>query len=283
MTLLKFTDVSLAFGTTPLLDKVSWQIEKGERVCIIGRNGTGKSSMLKLVKGEQMPDDGDIWRAPALKIGELPQELPVADERTVYDVVAEGLAEVGELLSRYHHLSQHIQGDDDLIVPADGRDTPEAGTLLAARDVLAARAQRNGCDPEPETTAPTDGVRELTWTSCDAPTALVELAAACPPELKLAHGGKGVLKEAARGVVPDVVMDRPKGYFPVPAIRHREGPFLERVRDAVTDPVAKARGLVRTDWLERMLAAPNTSRTNLGSNALWQAALLEMWLQERGV
>ena len=114
MTLLKFTDVSLAFGTTPLLDKVSWQIEKGERVCIIGRNGTGKSSMLKLVKGEQMPDDGDIWRAPALKIGELPQELPVADERTVYDVVAEGLAEVGELLSRYHHLSQHIQGDDDL-------------------------------------------------------------------------------------------------------------------------------------------------------------------------
>ncbi|MEG7358241.1 ATP-binding cassette domain-containing protein [Pseudomonas citronellolis] len=114
MTLLKFTDVSLAFGTTPLLDKVSWQIEKGERVCIIGRNGTGKSSMLKLVKGEQMPDDGDIWRAPALKIGELPQELPVADERTVYDVVAEGLAEVGELLSRYHHLSQHIQGEDDL-------------------------------------------------------------------------------------------------------------------------------------------------------------------------
>ncbi|KRV81919.1 ATP-binding cassette domain-containing protein [Pseudomonas citronellolis] len=114
MTLLKFTDVSLAFGTTPLLDKVSWQIEKGERVCIIGRNGTGKSSMLKLVKGEQMPDDGDIWRAPALKIGELPQELPVANERTVYDVVAEGLAEVGELLSRYHHLSQHIQGDDDL-------------------------------------------------------------------------------------------------------------------------------------------------------------------------
>ncbi|MCL6691990.1 ATP-binding cassette domain-containing protein [Pseudomonas sp. R3.Fl] len=114
MTLLKFTDVSLAFGTTPLLDQVSWQIEKGERVCIIGRNGTGKSSMLKLVKGEQMPDDGAIWRAPALKIGELPQELPVADERTVYDVVAEGLAEVGELLSRYHHLSQHIQGEDDL-------------------------------------------------------------------------------------------------------------------------------------------------------------------------
>ncbi|MEU7811023.1 N-acetylglutaminylglutamine amidotransferase [Pseudonocardia sp. NPDC049154] len=112
---------------------------------------------------------------------------------------------------------------------------------------------------------------------------LVELAAACPPELKLALGGKGILKEAARGVVPDEVIDRPKGYFPVPAIRHLEGPFLERVRDAVTDPVAKARGLVRGDWLDRMLADPNTQRTKLGSNALWQVALLEMWLQERGI
>src|SRR6476619_4635097 len=79
---------------------------------------------------------------------------------------------------------------------------------------------------------------------------LVELAARCPPELKLAHGGKGVLKEAARGVVPDAVIDRPKGYFPVPAIRHLEGPFLERVRDAVDAPVAKDRGLVRRDWLD---------------------------------
>ena len=112
---------------------------------------------------------------------------------------------------------------------------------------------------------------------------LVELAAACPPELKLSHGGKGVLKEAARGVVPDSIIDRPKGYFPVPAIRHLEGPFLDRVRDAVTDPVAKARGLVRRDWLDTMLADPNTARTNLGSNALWQVALLEMWLQERGL
>ncbi|MDH1010413.1 ATP-binding cassette domain-containing protein [Pseudomonas nicosulfuronedens] len=114
MTLLKFTDVSLAFGTTPLLDKVSWQIARGERVCVIGRNGTGKSSMFKLVKGEQKPDDGDIWRAPSLKIGELPQELPRADDRTVYDVVAEGLAEVGELLARYHHLSMHIESEEDL-------------------------------------------------------------------------------------------------------------------------------------------------------------------------
>ncbi len=112
---------------------------------------------------------------------------------------------------------------------------------------------------------------------------LVELAGACPPELKLAHGGKGVLKQASRGVVPDEIIDRPKGYFPVPAIRHLSGAFLDRVREAVTDPVAKDRGLFRSDWLQRMLADPNTERTTLGSNQLWQAALLEMWLQERGL
>ena len=114
MTLLKLSDVSLAFGAMPLLDKVSWQIARGERVCIIGRNGTGKSSMLRLIKGEQKPDDGEIWRAPGLKIGELPQELPVADQRTVFDVVAEGLDGVGALLAEYHHLSQNIHTDEDL-------------------------------------------------------------------------------------------------------------------------------------------------------------------------
>lgn len=114
MTLLKFSEVSLAYGAIPLLDKVSWQIARGERVCIIGRNGTGKSSMLKLVKDQQKPDDGSIWRAPGLKIGELPQELPVADGRSVFDVVAQGLEGVGELLAEYHHLSQNIQTDEDL-------------------------------------------------------------------------------------------------------------------------------------------------------------------------
>jgi asparagine synthase (glutamine-hydrolysing) len=112
---------------------------------------------------------------------------------------------------------------------------------------------------------------------------LIELAAACPSELKLAAGGKGVLKAASRGVVPDTIIDRPKGYFPVPAIRHLSGSLLDRVRDAITDPVAKDRGLFRPDWLQRMLADPNTERTTLGSNALWQVALLEMWLQGRGV
>lgn len=114
MTLLKFTDVSLAYGTNPLLDKVSWQIAKGERVCVIGRNGAGKSSLLRLVKGEQAVDEGEVWRAPGLKIGELPQELPEADDRTVFEVVSDGLAGVGRLIAEYNRLSQNIQTDEDM-------------------------------------------------------------------------------------------------------------------------------------------------------------------------
>ena len=108
---------------------------------------------------------------------------------------------------------------------------------------------------------------------------VVELAAAIPSELKLADNGKGVLKRASRGIVPDAVIDRKKGYFPVPAIRQLEGPYLARVREALTDPAARARGLFEPAAVETMLADPNTTRTNLGSNALWQLGLIEMWLQ----
>jgi asparagine synthase (glutamine-hydrolysing) len=107
----------------------------------------------------------------------------------------------------------------------------------------------------------------------------VELAGRIPPELKLDFGGKGVLKHGSRGIVPDAVIDRSKGSFPVPAIRQLEGPFLDRVREALSDPAARQRALFRTEPVQRMLAAPNETRTTLGSNALWQLALLEMWLQ----
>src|SRR5699024_11071673 len=69
---------------------------------------------LHIVKGTRAHDTGEVWRAPGLKIGELPQELPVADERTVFDVVAEGLDGVGELLAEFNHLSQNISNDEDL-------------------------------------------------------------------------------------------------------------------------------------------------------------------------
>lgn len=112
---------------------------------------------------------------------------------------------------------------------------------------------------------------------------LVELAATCPPELKIAHDGKGVLKQAARRVIPSAVIDRPKGYFPVPALTHLEGPYLDMVRDALYAPVAKERGLFRADAVEALLADPNRRLTPLRGNELWQIALLEMWLQQHGV
>jgi asparagine synthase (glutamine-hydrolysing) len=112
---------------------------------------------------------------------------------------------------------------------------------------------------------------------------LVELAASCPPELKIAHEGKGVLKQAARKVIPAEVIDRPKGYFPVPALTHLEGPYLDMVRDALYAPAAKERGLFRPEAVDRLLADPNGRLTPLRGNELWQLGLLELWLQKHGI
>jgi asparagine synthase (glutamine-hydrolysing) len=107
----------------------------------------------------------------------------------------------------------------------------------------------------------------------------VELAATCPPELKLDSGGKGVLKDASRPLLPAKVIDRTKGYFPVPGIRHLDGEVFDLVRDALTNDAARSRGLYRREALEALLNAPNEGRTTLGANSLWQLAVLEMWLQ----
>jgi asparagine synthase (glutamine-hydrolysing) len=111
----------------------------------------------------------------------------------------------------------------------------------------------------------------------------VELAATCPPELKLAQGGKGVLKEIGRRVLPHEVIDRPKGYFPVPGLTHLEGKLLDRVRDALHAPAARHRNLFRTEYVDALLADPNAELTPLNGNKLWQLGLLEMWLQSHGI
>jgi asparagine synthase (glutamine-hydrolysing) len=112
---------------------------------------------------------------------------------------------------------------------------------------------------------------------------LVELAAACPPDLKLAQEGKGVLKEAARRVIPDAVIDRPKGYFPVPALKYLKGPYLDLVREALSAPAARDRALFTDAEVQRLLADPNGQLTPLRGNQLWQLGLLELWLQTQGV
>jgi asparagine synthase (glutamine-hydrolysing) len=112
---------------------------------------------------------------------------------------------------------------------------------------------------------------------------VLDVAARIPPELKLAHEGKGVLKEAARRVIPNEVIDRPKGYFPVPALKHLQGPYLDLIRDALSAPEARERDLYEPAYVDALLADPNASLTPLRGNKLWQLALLEMWLQAHDV
>lgn len=115
MNLLQLDQVCLAYGDKPLLENASHTINKGDRIAVIGRNGQGKSSLLKLVSGEQLPDSGDIIRYDGLKIGVLQQDLPAAGDETVYQVVAGGLAEVGELIAKYHSLTTDPNADLDLL------------------------------------------------------------------------------------------------------------------------------------------------------------------------
>ncbi len=109
---------------------------------------------------------------------------------------------------------------------------------------------------------------------------LVELAARIPAEHKIREGGKYVLKEAGRKVIPAAVIDRPKGYFPVPALKYLEGPALKFVQDVLTQPAARERGLFQRDYIDMLLASPKDHITPLRGSKLWQVALLEAWLQK---
>lgn len=106
MSLLRFDELSLDFGELRILDKAEFSIEAGERVCLIGRNGAGKSTTLKLISGELEPDHGKIVRSSHLVVSELSQALPEAMDKPVRDIVRSGLAETEALLRRYEEQSQ---------------------------------------------------------------------------------------------------------------------------------------------------------------------------------
>ena len=112
---------------------------------------------------------------------------------------------------------------------------------------------------------------------------LVELAARVPPELKLKDNGKGILKDVARDVIPAEVIDRPKGYFPVPALKYIDGPVLEMTKDALASQSARTRGLFRPDYLGQLFEDPTAHITPLRGSELWQCALLELWLQAHNI
>jgi asparagine synthase (glutamine-hydrolysing) len=108
---------------------------------------------------------------------------------------------------------------------------------------------------------------------------VVELTARCPPQLKLRGGGKYPLKAMARGLLPDTVIDRPKGYFPMPALKYLRGDFLNLMRDLVNSRACRERGLYRREYLDMLLVAPDMHHTRIQGNKLWHLALVELWMQ----
>jgi ATP-binding cassette subfamily F protein uup len=117
MTLLALESVGLSYGLPPLLEGVSFAIEKGERICLIGRNGAGKSTLLRLIAGDVPPDSGAVRAGQGVRIARLAQEIPRHADASVFDLVAEGLGDLGDLVAQYYRLSHGLgahAGQEDL-------------------------------------------------------------------------------------------------------------------------------------------------------------------------
>ncbi|RLA01045.1 MAG: ABC transporter ATP-binding protein [Gammaproteobacteria bacterium] len=110
MALLSLKQIIVSFGGPNLLDKVDFQLDRGERVCLVGRNGAGKSTLMKLIAGELTADGGEIL-GQGLKIARLEQEVPAGTEGSVFDVVAKGLGDIAPLLIEYHHVIHQLETD----------------------------------------------------------------------------------------------------------------------------------------------------------------------------
>ena len=121
MAILSLTDVDLSFGGSPLLEGATVQFEAGERVCVVGRNGTGKSTLLRLLNNELLPDAGTVWRQPGLTTAYLPQEVPENLQGPAAGVVAAGLGHAGQLVTAYQELAARIAGNPapELMVQLD--------------------------------------------------------------------------------------------------------------------------------------------------------------------
>ena len=112
MPLVRLDKVALNFGTHILLDEVNFTLKKGSKIGLLGRNGAGKTTFMKVIAGSMQPDSGERWLRPGVEVAWLEQSLPEADEQSVYDMVAGGLSEVGELLKQYHHMIADYENAD---------------------------------------------------------------------------------------------------------------------------------------------------------------------------
>ncbi len=161
MSLLQLQDIQLAYGDLPLLDHANLIIEKGERLCLVGRNGTGKSTLLKVIAGEATPEDGKIERGTT-HIARLKQEVPRGTSGTIYDVTAEGVGEIGALIADYHHLSLQLATDhsDALLEQmASVQQKIEAANGWAIQQQIETTLSKMGLDPEDDFNSLSGGMK----------------------------------------------------------------------------------------------------------------------------
>jgi ATP-binding cassette subfamily F protein uup len=150
MPLLRLNDLHLAFGDNPLLNGISLQLDKGDRLCLLGRNGSGKSSLMRVIMGEQKPDDGEVWIEPGISVARLEQDLPEAKDWTVFDYIVEDHATVGHSLAQFELISHAAEIDmaalekhQKIIEDNDGWSLQQRIDLLLRRLQLPREAKMN--------------------------------------------------------------------------------------------------------------------------------------------
>jgi ATP-binding cassette subfamily F protein uup len=202
MALLGMQDVSIAFGGPPVLDRANFAIEKGERVCLLGRNGAGKSTIMKLLDGTILPDSGDVVRQVGVTVTRLEQEVPDDVAGSIFDVVAAGLGEAGRLLARYHDAAHRAATE------SSERALRDLDTLHHALDSANAWEMQTRVD-----------------------TVLSHLA--LDPDVFFADSSGGRKRQTllARALVrnPDVLLlDEPTNHLDIEAIEWMEGFLIDR-------------------------------------------------------
>ena len=160
MAILTFRDIILGFGHPLLLDGVGFQIDRGERLCLIGRNGAGKSTLLKLIAGEIQADSGEIVRAQGLRVAQLAQEVPLGTSGSIFHVVAEGLGKAGALIDRYHQLAHDVADDHSLLDALEEcqheLETVDGWALTQRVDTVLTKL---GLDPEADVSSLSGGMK----------------------------------------------------------------------------------------------------------------------------
>ncbi len=199
MPLIQMRDACLEFGHMPLLDRAELQVERRERLCLVGRNGAGKSTLLNVISGQQPLDSGRLWRRDGLRIARLAQEVPDADDLTLFQVVAAGLGDHGDVLARYHAASAALAAGDE--------------TALAELGRLQAEVEHAGA-----------------WEGSERIDAMLSRLA-LPPDLKMAAASGGVRRRAMLGqalvAAPDLLLlDEPTNHLDIDAIAALEEALL---------------------------------------------------------